>query len=94
MLGKFHWRLLGFEAFWAFLQICWRRGEKSYRHADQWWPEADLLNVQNFVKPYLGPIACIGINSKSVIALPAKDIEKEKILYNCLSLNLMLNGVA
>ena len=36
-----------------------------------------MLNVQNFVKPYLGPIACIGINSKSVIALPAKDIEKK-----------------
>ena len=61
-----HW-LEGPKTLRTFLQSCSRGGgDKSYRHADQWWPEPDLLNVQNFVKSYLGPIACIGINSKSV----------------------------
>ena len=71
MPGKFHCMFIGLnegpKTLRIFLQSCSRGGgDKSYRHADQWWPEADLLNVQNFVKSYLGPIACIGINSKSV----------------------------
>ena len=80
----------------TFLQSCSRGGgDKSYRHADQWWPEADLLNVQNFVKSYLGPIACIGINSKSVrnsFACKRHWKEKGYNFQNCLPAWRKLNS--
>ena len=51
---------------------------KSYRYADQWWAEADLLNLQNFVKSYLPPIACIRTDLKVPIHFDPKHIEMKK----------------
>ena len=51
---------------------------KSYRYADQWWAEADLLNLQNFLKSYLGPIACIRTDLKVPIHFDPKTYRNEK----------------